>query len=671
MLTYMSITRAPPVPWSGTARDLAYQTIYDYFAEETATPILLGRLLDLFEPEPVGALGIFLTDTFGKARLRLVHGLRKYPGPLTAPSTNKGKAFGYLDDIEGDAGELVLVDAALLEQAPETLVLSLDRHLDVIKHAHHSHMIPMVLGDDPHMEVITPFKACFIPFQLVPLLLGKGLSPIHALNIIYPYLDTLNLALTCAPLLNTLRAAGTDPTIVDGGVHFATPGTPFRGEPGLTLYMRNQVLYRDLPGLKNRSHPGQPPAPGQPAGVDPTLAATLTALANQQLKLSEGLDQRRPPATVKNTWGPLYTQRLLLLCGKLEEADLPPIYQAWAQKGKHEKTHMIFQSQVATCAAEFLIQAPLVTTAALKKFQDGNFHGTDPFDVADGILPLAFTPPGGSAASLKREQEAAATVAAYDTMISTEGNSLTLKDSLELQKTKAYLPIDWTEATTQLESYLAVLATILGMHHPVVQGYQNGLAKLKLQQMPLRRAIADELGELITPFIVEPASLKKMLQGDATWTTKKVILGWLIDSVNKTISLPPHRVARLHEILHSISPTQRHVPLKQWHQVLGELRSMALAIPGSIGLFSILQEAFRHQEPGRQRLRLTKRVHSFLRDFQWLANDLSHRPTSIAKLVPDTFPATLGACDASGLGMGGVHFVPLPTGTVQPVISSH
>eukprot|EP00536_Pseudo-nitzschia_multiseries_P018703 jgi/Psemu1/56891/gm1.56891_g len=174
-----------------------------------------------------------------------------------------------------------------------------------------------------------------------------------------------------------------------------------------------------------------------------------------------------------------------------------------------------------------------------------------------------------------------------------------------------------------------------------------------------------------TPFRQEPASLKKMLQGDATWTTKKVILGWLIDSVNKTISLPPHWVARLQEILHSISPTQRHVPIKQWHQVLGELPSMALAIPGSIGLFSILQEAFRHQEPGRQRLWLTKRVHSFLRDFQWLANDLSNRPTSIAKLMPDTFPATLGACDASGLGMGGIHFVPLPTGAVQPVMWRH
>eukprot|EP00536_Pseudo-nitzschia_multiseries_P008132 jgi/Psemu1/19644/gm1.19644_g len=192
MLTYTEYYQTTTSPLGvGPARDLAYQTIYDYFAEETATPILLGRLLDLFEPEA-------------------------YPGPLTAPSTNKGKAFGYLDDIKGDAGELVLVDAALLEQAPETLVLSLDRHLDVIKHAHHSHMIPMVLGNDPHIEIITPYKACFIPFQLVSLLIGKGLSPIQALNIIYPYLDKLNLALTCTPLLNTLRAAGTDPTMADG-----------------------------------------------------------------------------------------------------------------------------------------------------------------------------------------------------------------------------------------------------------------------------------------------------------------------------------------------------------------------------------------------------------------------------------------------------------------------
>eukprot|EP00536_Pseudo-nitzschia_multiseries_P018179 jgi/Psemu1/54452/gm1.54452_g len=163
---------------------------------------------------------------------------------------------------------------------------------------------------------------------------------------------------------------------------------------------------------------------------------------------------------------------------------------------------MVLQSQVPTDAYNLGIQAPLITTAVLKRFQDCNFYGTDPFDVADGILPLAFTPPGGSAATLKREHEAAANVAAYDTMISTHGNSLSLKDSLDLQKTKAYIPLDWTEATTQLKSYLAVLATILGATHNVVKAYQRSLSRLEWQQMPLRRAIADELGDRITPAIV-------------------------------------------------------------------------------------------------------------------------------------------------------------------------
>eukprot|EP00536_Pseudo-nitzschia_multiseries_P017565 jgi/Psemu1/51423/gm1.51423_g len=213
--------------------------------------------------------------------------------------------------------------------------------------------------------------------------------------------------------------------------------------------MKANVLLRDLPGLRV----------GPAAPADPTLTAAFSALTDQQLRLSESLDQRRQESSklhsVRAVWGDLYTERLLLLCGKTTEADLPPIYTAWVKKSKHEKTHMILQSQVATDAYNLGIQAPLITTAVLKRFQDCNFYGTDPFDVADGILPLAFTPPGGSAATLKREHEAAANVAAYDTMISTQGNSLSLKDSLELQKTKAYIPLDWTEATTQLKSYLA------------------------------------------------------------------------------------------------------------------------------------------------------------------------------------------------------------------------
>eukprot|EP00536_Pseudo-nitzschia_multiseries_P018755 jgi/Psemu1/57204/gm1.57204_g len=272
------------------------------------------------------------------------------------------------------------------------------------------------------------------------------------MEVLHPQLNRVGLMESCTPLFNTLRLAGTTATEPGGNPKLLQLGPSFQNETGLTNYMKLKVMYRDLPELER---PWDTPG-------DPALTAAVTALTDHQLKLSENMDHKQSQS-VRTTWGPLYTQRLLLLCGKQEEANLPPIYQAWAQKSKHERTHMIFQSQVAARASELGIQAPLITTAALKRFQDGNFHGTDPFDVADGILHMTFTPPGGSAATLKREQEAAATVAAYDTMISTEGNSLTLKDSLELQKTKAYIPVDWTEATTQLESYLAVLATILGL----------------------------------------------------------------------------------------------------------------------------------------------------------------------------------------------------------------
>ena len=166
----------------------------------------------------------------------------------------------------------------------------------------------------------------------------------------------------------------------------------------------------------------------------------------------------------------------------------------------------------------------------------------------------------------------------------------------------------------------------------------------------------------------EPASLKKLRKGDGAWTTQKTMLGWQIDTADRTITLPPHRIDRLRDILAHIRPGQKYVPTKQWHKLLGELRSMAMALPGANGLFSLLQEAFRHEEPGRNRLRLTAPLHGFLEDFRLLAADISSRPTRIAEVVPDVYPATLGACDAAGTGMGGIHFIPDDDGVITPIL---
>ena len=95
---------------------------------------------------------------------------------------------------------------------------------------------------------------------------------------------------------------------------------------------------------------------------------------------------------------------------------------------------------------------------------------------------------------------------------------------------------------------------------------------------------------------------------------------------------------------------------------------MSIALPGLVGLFSLLQEAFWHEDPKRPRLNLSKSLHGFLEDFCWLATDVATRPTRITKLVPDPVPATIRACDAAGTGMGGIHFVPAPDGSITSLL---
>ena len=177
----------------------------------------------------------------------------------------------------------------------------------------------------------------------------------------------------------------------------------------------------------------------------------------------------------------------------------------------------------------------------------------------------------------------------------------------------------------------------------------------------IRRTLLHSLDDVLRPldseddaYRKEPASTKKLKQGDAAWGTRKLVLGWIIDTILMTLELPHHRKVRFLAILDEIPRSQKRVSVKKWQQVLGELRSMSIALPGSRGLFSLMQEALQHQT--KNRIRLSRGVHAALDDFRWLAADLSNRPTRIYEIVPQPDPELLGAQDASGKGMGGVWF---------------
>ena len=136
----------------------------------------------------------------------------------------------------------------------------------------------------------------------------------------------------------------------------------------------------------------------------------------------------------------------------------------------------------------------------------------------------------------------------------------------------------------------------------------------------IRRILMTAIDDVLRPLDAsddstrrEPISVSKLRQGDASWNTVKKVLGWIVDSVAMTLTLPPRRLARLEEILASIPSTQKRLALEKWYKLLGELRSMSIALPASRGLFSSLQAALRTRNGTR--LRLDKAFHDSLDDF--------------------------------------------------------
>ncbi|KAL3811193.1 LOW QUALITY PROTEIN: hypothetical protein ACHAXA_002757, partial [Cyclostephanos tholiformis] len=151
----------------------------------------------------------------------------------------------------------------------------------------------------------------------------------------------------------------------------------------------------------------------------------------------------------------------------------------------------------------------------------------------------------------------------------------------------------------------------------------------------------------------EPVLLKKLRAGDCSWDTIKLVLGWFVDTRTLIIQLPPHQIQHLSKILATIPCTQRQTSLKKWHLILGELRSMAIALPGAQNIFSTMQNALAQRTGGC--IALHKGVYDALDDFWWMHQHISSRPTRIAELVP-LLPVAEGHHDASGAGVGGIWF---------------
>jgi hypothetical protein len=162
-------------------------------------------------------------------------------------------------------------------------------------------------------------------------------------------------------------------------------------------------------------------------------------------------------------------------------------------------------------------------------------------------------------------------------------------------------------------------------------------------------------------------SASKVLKVDATFATQKRILGWDINTTTMEIQLPQHRVERLAELIQYFT-SRIHTTRTKWQKLLGELRSMALAIHSAKYLFSALQYPLVHSS--KRRFRIPAIAKSALHDWKVLLHSLGSHPVPITMTVPHA-PHFWAATDASVQGLGGFWLPATITNDSQPYVWRH
>ena len=155
----------------------------------------------------------------------------------------------------------------------------------------------------------------------------------------------------------------------------------------------------------------------------------------------------------------------------------------------------------------------------------------------------------------------------------------------------------------------------------------------------------------------EPISLKKLLEGEGIWAFRKEILGWIFDGINRTIELPPGKLAKLRAATKQILRRQ-WAKTTEFQSLVGKLQHACLAIPNGKGILSPLFKLLPSEhtrEAKRRAIQIPKGsdAHAALQDLLTIMKMVANRPTRCSQLVPG-WPHFVGFCDACKWGAGGI-----------------
>jgi len=245
--------------------------LYESWRTDTApltAEALHKKVIRHFGGAAIGGIGVFVTKPDGQHRLGVLLGPRVYPGPLVGDSPLADNTFGYQGDISKFGfGTLVQIQDELFAATEEINVLTNDHHKTTLEGDATLDAVRPVTDNAPHSETVRTRQSMYIPYELIPLLLGRSLTAREASLEVHTSLGGSYLRGAAQPLLRFLRVGGTLGTgDVVKNVH-PSIGPAFRMDDGLQEYMHTRVIQRDLPHYREGA-----------STVDPALVPLTDAM---------------------------------------------------------------------------------------------------------------------------------------------------------------------------------------------------------------------------------------------------------------------------------------------------------------------------------------------------------------------------------------------------------
>ena len=149
--------------------------------------------------------------------------------------------------VQARTRTLIQLNTELLAFTGDIRVRSQEQHKAALTASTHDNPLPALGALAPQSEVVNVRKLMFVPYPVMRVLLEKHLPPRQAFLAVYTFLESNNVLDPFSPLLDFLRIGSTaTPAGSPGNLHLV-PGPIFRSDKKLVGFMKDRVLYRDLP----------------------------------------------------------------------------------------------------------------------------------------------------------------------------------------------------------------------------------------------------------------------------------------------------------------------------------------------------------------------------------------------------------------------------------------